>query len=112
MTMLLTTTTFSTTKIALTTIIFIVASQISLLRVDALFQPYHPLNGTYKPCKTNSKIKDSTNNNKRPRNKLVVALNLPFDVPTDALVKLGGDGANTGKYYAFAAQAAIDDINK
>ena len=44
--------------------------------------------------------------------RLVIALNIPFEVPTEALVRLGGDGANTGQYYAYAAQAAVDDINR
>ena len=68
-------------------------------KCDAIYQQYHPLTHT-------------TGKKGETPDRLVIALNVPFDVPTDALVKLGGDGANTGKYYAYAAQAAIDDINR
>uniref|UniRef100_A0A7M5WJ60 Receptor ligand binding region domain-containing protein n=1 Tax=Clytia hemisphaerica TaxID=252671 RepID=A0A7M5WJ60_9CNID len=49
---------------------------------------------------------------RRHKQKITIALNLPFDVPTPALIKLGGDDMNTGKYYASAAKVAVQDINR
>lgn len=61
------------------------------------------------PCKRPRVYEDP---HLRPKNEIVLVLNLPFKLDFKGIEHMTGDHGNTGKHYASAAYVAAEDINR